>query len=106
MIHCPNCGFGNEPKCSKCAEELVKTEPERDLRELKIENYQGMALLAMFFFPFIGIFSVYNSMQVNTKLFNKDVDGAVAASNKANLWAKITFYVVIILIILRVWYRK
>lgn len=64
------------------------------------DNHLIKALIALFLFPFIGIFAVYKSCRVHD-LYNKgDYEGAKMASRDADLLAKVGIGLVVVPILL------
>lgn len=100
-VTCPHCNssceadssvVGTTVRCPVCnnnffVEDTVKPKVVVQNNNNKVPNYLVPAILVTLFccIPF-GIVSLIHSSNVNTKLAQGDISGAIDASNKAKLW--------------------
>ena len=107
-MYCPNCGEENvdEPRycveCGKLMRCVTPTagkfephgygSPESEYSPPEVDNHLVWAILATIFccLPF-GIVSIVYAAQVNSLLASGNIDGARQASDKAKMWAWISF---------------
>jgi len=92
-MYCPKCGGTNEDtaaNCAMCGAALPRI--VSGLPRLVVPNHLVWAILATFCccVP-LGIPAIVYAAQVDPKLAGGDYDGAVGASNKANMWCWIAF---------------
>jgi uncharacterized membrane protein YvbJ len=94
-MFCTKCGAENEEstlKCVKCGEDMHQEEVVSAAPQQNVPNYLVWAILSTLFccLPF-GIVSIVFAAQVNDKLTAGDTLGAIESSNKAKMWAWISF---------------
>lgn len=101
-VACPNCGHinaGSGNYCEQCGhylgrgpEPVAPSGPTPALNARDIPNYLPQAILATLCccVPF-GIVSIVYAARVNGKASRGDIYGAQDASNKARMWAWISF---------------
>ncbi len=117
-MYCPNCGAQNDDNatyCANCGNELRRIEtPRADIppqaqtqasypppqSQAPVPNYLVPAILTTLFccLP-LGIVSIVYAAQVNSKLTAGDRAGAIDSSNKAKMWAWISFGTGLVLIV-------
>jgi hypothetical protein len=95
MLFCQKCGTQNDDnayKCTKCGEMLPQVQAHGPVTPVKIPNYLVQSILVTLCccLPF-GIVSIVYAAQVNTKANAGDIQGAMDASRKANMWSWIGF---------------
>ena len=92
-MYCRNCGTPNDDnawKCVGCGHVLQETPGQGE--QLRIPNYLAQSILVTLFccLP-LGIPAIVYAAQVNSKVQAGDIQGAIAASNKARMWGWISF---------------
>ena len=117
-MYCPNCGAQNSDDatyCSNCGNELRRIETPRvdvppppqpqttysaQSPQGEVPTYLAQAILTTLFccLP-LGIVSIVYAAQVNGKLAAGDRAGALESSQKAKMWAWISFGAGLVLIV-------
>lgn len=87
-MHCTSCGAGvgeTDRFCPKCG---TSTSPDQQ----HVPNYLVPAILTTIFccLP-TGIVSIVYAAQVNGQIANGDIEGAMQSSERAKLWAWVSF---------------
>lgn len=94
-MFCSKCGAENEDaayKCAKCGQDLKEVETASVSPPQNVPNYLVWAILTTICCCLPpGIASIVYSAQVNTKLAAGDTLGAIDSSDKAKMWAWISF---------------
>jgi len=93
-MYCRKCGFLNEDnafRCVQCGQELDRVGAAVGPVQ-RIPNYLAQSILVTLFccVPF-GIVAIVYSAQVNGKVQAGDIQGAMASSGKARMWAWLSF---------------
>lgn len=90
MMYCTECGAqinDNAKVCTKCGVPVTGGEltPNGNIR---VENHMVGAILSTIFCcsPIFGIIAIVYASQVNTRLAQGDIEGALSASKTANTW--------------------
>lgn len=93
-LFCRNCGAQNEDnavQCVKCGQYLTPIR-QTAVPTQSVPNHLVEAILVTLFCCLIpGIVSIVYAAQVNGKLQSGDYAGAVDMSNKAKIWAWVSF---------------
>ena len=93
-MFCSKCGTENDVayKCTQCGQDLKEVESASVSPPQTVPNYLVWAILTTMLccLP-SGIASIVYAAQVNTKLAEGDTLGAIDSSNKAKMWAWISF---------------
>jgi uncharacterized membrane protein YvbJ len=104
-MFCPKCGAQNQdnvPFCATCGAQIGAgpVQPQQPMGTVQmgaqpaqqVQNYLVFAILTTIFccLPF-GIAAIVFASQVNTKLANGDINGAIESSNKAKMWCWLSF---------------
>ena len=94
-MFCTKCGAENPDgtaNCAQCGQVLNQDVAAPAAPQQSVPNYLVWAILSTLFccLPF-GIVSIVYAAQVNDKLTAGDTLGAIEASNKAKMWAWVSF---------------
>ena len=114
-MFCPNCGAPNPDSASQCGScgtymnttaptpgPMAHAQPGYPAGPVApVPNHLVVAILTTLFccLPF-GVASIVYASQVNTKLQVGDYEGAWAASKNAKLWSLISFFTVLIQVLM------
>ena len=94
-MFCSKCGTENDNnafRCVQCGQEMHAAATTGATPPANVPNYLAQSIIVTLFccWPF-GIPAIVFSAQVNSKLASGDVEGAIDASNKAKMWAWVSF---------------
>ncbi len=92
--YCPTCGGTNDESasfCEACGRSLKSVQAGGPPPEVPSRLVWAILVTLFCFFPPLGIVSIIYAVQVKRKLADGDETGAKGASEKAKMWAWISF---------------
>ena len=93
-MYCPTCGSSNDEGasfCTSCGASLVPVEAGDAPQDVPSRLVWALLVTIFCFLPPLGIVSIIYAVKVKKKLADGDETGASDASQKAKMWAWISF---------------